>query len=224
MYPYFMAKTGAFFFFVFGVLALLSTIAQINPIWLYGPYTPASISAGSQPDFYMGFLEGTLRVFPSWTWDLGGHTVAWNVLIPALVPLGVFFTGAALWPFIEQWATGDRAEHHVNDRPRNAPTRTAIGVAAITFYIILLLEGANDLVADYLHIPLYTVTWIARVAWSSSARPSPTSSPSGSASGCSARTGNCCTTGSRPASSGSCRPVSSSRCTGRCRRTSGPSC
>src|SRR5207248_1355351 len=67
MYPYFMAKTGAFFFFVFGVLALLSTVAQINPIWLYGPYTPGSISAGSQPDVYMGFLEGTLRVFPSWT-------------------------------------------------------------------------------------------------------------------------------------------------------------
>jgi ubiquinol-cytochrome c reductase cytochrome b subunit len=159
-----MAKTGAWFFFIFGVLALLSTIAQINPIWLYGPYTPASISAGSQPDFYMGFLEGTLRVFPSWTWDLGGHTVAWNVLIPALVPLGIFFTGAALWPFIEQWATGDRAEHHVNDRPRNAPTRTAIGVAAVAFYLIFLLEGANDLIADFLNIPLYTVTWIARVA------------------------------------------------------------
>jgi ubiquinol-cytochrome c reductase cytochrome b subunit len=85
------------------------------------------------------------------------------VLIPALVPLGIFFTGAALWPFIEQWATGDRAEHHVNDRPRNAPTRTAIGVAAVAFYLIFLLEGANDLVANYLHIPLYTVTWIARV-------------------------------------------------------------
>src|SRR5487761_1255961 len=67
MYPYFMAKTGAFFFFVFGGLALLSTVAQINPIWLYGPYSPVAISAGSQPDFYMGFLEGTLRVFPSWT-------------------------------------------------------------------------------------------------------------------------------------------------------------
>ena len=164
-YPYFMAKTGAFFFFIFAVLALLSTIAQINPIWLYGPYTPASISAGSQPDFYMGFLEGALRIFPSWTWDLAGHTVAWNVLIPALVPLGAVFTGAALWPFIEQWATGDRAEHHVNDRPRNAPTRTAIGVAVITFYGIMLLEGANDLLANYLHVPLYTITWIARVAW-----------------------------------------------------------
>jgi ubiquinol-cytochrome c reductase cytochrome b subunit len=164
MYPYFMAKTGAFFFFVFGVLAFMSTFFQVNPIWLYGPYNPVSISAGSQPDFYMGFLEGTLRMFPSWTWDLAGHTVAWNVLIPALVPLGVLFTGMALWPFLERWATGDQSEHHVNDRPRNAPTRTGIGVAAIIFYVVCLMEGANDLIADHLDIPLYTVTWISRFA------------------------------------------------------------
>jgi ubiquinol-cytochrome c reductase cytochrome b subunit len=164
LYPYFMAKTGAFFFFVFGVLALASTFAQINPIWLYGPYTPVGISAGSQPDFYMGFLEGSLRMFPSWTWDLAGHTVAWNVLIPALVPLGLIMTGAALWPFLEQWVTGDKREHHVNDRPRNAPTRTALGIAAVTFYGILWLEGANDVIADHFDISLYVTTEIARYA------------------------------------------------------------
>jgi ubiquinol-cytochrome c reductase cytochrome b subunit len=163
-YPYFMAKTGAFFLFTFAAVAIASTFAQINPIWLYGPYTPVGISAGSQPDFYMGFLEGTLRAFPSWTWDIWGHTVAWNVLIPALVPLGLVFTGAAFWPFIEQWVTGDRREHNVNDRPRNAPTRTAIGVATITFWGIFWLEGANDVIADHLDISLYVTTEIARYA------------------------------------------------------------
>jgi len=163
-YPYFIAKTGAFFLFVFGVTALASTFVQINPIWLYGPYTPVGISAGSQPDFYMGMLEGTLRVFPSWTWDLAGHTVAWNTFVPALVPLGLIFTGAALWPFLEQWITGDRREHHINDRPRNAATRTAIGMAAITFWGVFWLEGANDVIADHLNISLYVTTEIARYA------------------------------------------------------------
>jgi ubiquinol-cytochrome c reductase cytochrome b subunit len=163
-YPYFMAKTGAFFLFTFAAVAIASTFAQINPIWLYGPYTPVGISAGSQPDFYMGFLEGTLRAFPSWTWDIWGHTVAWNVLIPALVPLGLVFTGAAFWPFIEQWVTGDRSEHHVNDRPRNAPTRTAIGVATVTFWGILWAEGANDVIADHLQISLYVTTEVVRYA------------------------------------------------------------
>jgi ubiquinol-cytochrome c reductase cytochrome b subunit len=164
MYPYFMAKTGAFFFFTFAALALASTFAQINPVWLYGPYTPVAMSAGSQPDFYMGMLEGALRVMVPWEWNVFGHTFSFNVLIPALVPLGAIFTGAALWPFIEQWVTGDKREHHINDRPRNAPTRTAIGIAAIAFYGVLWLEGANDLVAEYLNIPLYTTTRIAQVA------------------------------------------------------------
>ncbi len=164
MYPYFMAKTGAFFLFVFAAVALAGTFAQINPIWLYGPYNPLAISAGSQPDFYMGFLEGALRIMPAWEWVIFGHTFAFNVFIPALLPLGLIFTAAALWPFLEQWVTGDRREHHVTDRPRNAPTRTALGIATVTFYGVLWAEGANDLIANQLDISLYTVTWIARVA------------------------------------------------------------
>jgi ubiquinol-cytochrome c reductase cytochrome b subunit len=164
MYPYFMAKTGAWFFFIFGVTAALSTFAQINPIWIYGPYNPSGISAGSQPDFYMGFLEGALRMWPSWRWNVDGHTFAFNVFVPALVPLGVLITGLAVWPFIEQWITGDKREHHVIERPRNAPTRTAIGMAGVTFYGILWLEGANDVVASQLNISLYLTTEIARYA------------------------------------------------------------
>jgi ubiquinol-cytochrome c reductase cytochrome b subunit len=163
-YPYFVAKTGAFFLFTFAATALAATFVQINPIWLYGPYNPAGISAGSQPDFYMGFLEGALRMVPNWTWDLAGHTVAWDVVVPGLVIPGVFFTAAALWPFLERWITGDRAEHHINDRPRNAATRTGIAMAAITFWGILWAEGANDVIADHLDISLYVTTEIARYA------------------------------------------------------------
>jgi quinol---cytochrome-c reductase cytochrome b subunit len=164
MYPYFMAKTGAFFFFIFAVLALAGALAQINPIWIYGPYSPLAISAGSQPDFYMGFLEGSLRIMPAWQWVVFGHTFAFNVFIPGLVPLGLIMTGAAVWPFLEAWITGDKREHHLLDRPRNAPTRTAIGMAAVSFYGVLWLEGANDVLAQHFDVSLYTITWIARFA------------------------------------------------------------
>jgi quinol---cytochrome-c reductase cytochrome b subunit len=162
-YPYFAAKTSAWFMFIFGALALLSTFAQINPIWLYGPYTPVAISSASQPDFYMGILEGSLRVMPAWEWNFLGHTVTFSVLIPFALPLTIILGGAAFWPFFERWATGDKAYHHINDRPRNAPVRTGVGMAAVVFYGVLWAEGANDVLADFLHIPLYTVTWIARV-------------------------------------------------------------
>jgi ubiquinol-cytochrome c reductase cytochrome b subunit len=163
-YPYFMAKTGALFLFTFGATALAAALVQVNPIWLYGPYDPAAISAGSQPDFYMGWLEGALRMSPNWTWDLAGHTVAWDVFVAALVVPGLLFTAAAAWPFLERWITGDRREHHINDRPRNAATRTAVASAAITFWGVLWAEGANDVIADHLDIPLYLTTEIARYA------------------------------------------------------------
>ena len=162
-FPYFIAKGTAWFFFIFAALALLATFAQINPIWLYGPYSPVQISSASQPDFYMGILEGSLRMMPAWEWNFLGHTVSFSVLIPFIVPLTVILGGAALWPFFEQWATGDRSWHNVLDRPRNAPIRTATGMAAVVFYGVLWAEGANDVIADYTQIPLYTVTWIARV-------------------------------------------------------------
>ena len=162
-FPYFMAKGGAWVFFIFAALAILATFAEINPIWLYGPYSPVAISSASQPDFYMGILEGSLRVMPAWEWNFLGHTVSFSVLIPFALPLTIILGGATLWPFFEQWATGDRAFHNVLDRPRNAPVRTGVGVAAVTFYGILWAEGANDVLADKLQIPLYTITWIARV-------------------------------------------------------------
>lgn len=86
-----------------------------------------------------------------------------SVLIPFAVPLGIILGGAAIWPFFERWVTGDKADHQINDRPRNAPTRTGIGVAVVVFYGVLWAEGANDVLADQFHVPLYTVTWIARV-------------------------------------------------------------
>jgi ubiquinol-cytochrome c reductase cytochrome b subunit len=162
-FPYFLLKGQAWFFFIFGVLVLLATFAQINPVWLYGPYTPLAISAASQPDWYLGILDGALRIMPPWELNFLGHTLTLSLLIPFIVPLGVILGGAALWPFFEQWATGDRSFHNINDRPRNAPIRTATGMAAVTFYGVLWAESANDVIADKFQIPLYTLTWIARV-------------------------------------------------------------
>ncbi|SEL20148.1 cytochrome b [Nonomuraea pusilla] len=166
-YPAFMAKAGAYFLFTLGVISGLATFAQINPIWLFGPYTPADVSAGSQPDFYMGFLEGSLRIMPPWEINLFGTahagTLPLSVIIPALVPLGIIMTGLALYPFLERWITGDHREHHIADRPRNNPHRTAIGVSAITFYGVLWLMGANDEISKVFNVSLNVTTYAGRV-------------------------------------------------------------
>ncbi|MFG2076469.1 cytochrome bc1 complex cytochrome b subunit [Nonomuraea maritima] len=163
-FPAFIAKTVTFSLWVLGVVALLSTFFQINPVWLYGPYVPSAVSAGSQPDWYMGFLEGALRIMPPWEFTIFGQTVAMSVLLPALGAPGLLFTAIALYPFAERWITRDRAVHHLLDRPRDVPTRTGIGVAGIVYYGVLWLAGGNDLIATHFHISLNATTWIFRVA------------------------------------------------------------
>ena len=161
--PVYMAKAGGFFFIVFGVTAFLGAVASINPIWLYGPYTPGQISAGSQPDWYMGWLDGLVRMSPPLETHAFGHTISWNILIPGLIVPGIMFTGLALYPFIESWITGDKREHHLLDRPRNVPNRTALGVMALTFTLIGLINGGNDIIATHFHLTINQIMWFSRI-------------------------------------------------------------
>ncbi len=161
--PVYMAKAGGFFFIVFGVTAFLGAVASINPIWLYGPYTPAQISAGSQPDWYMGWLDGLVRMAPPLESYIFGYTIPWNILIPGLIVPGILFTGMALYPFIESWITGDKREHHILDRPRNAPNRTALGVMSLTFMLVALINGGNDIIAITFDLTINQIMWFSRI-------------------------------------------------------------
>jgi ubiquinol-cytochrome c reductase cytochrome b subunit len=161
--PVYMAKAGGFFFIVFGITAFLGAVASINPIWLYGPYTPGQISAGSQPDWYMGWLDGLVRMAPPLETYLFGYTISWNILLPGLIIPGIIFTGMALYPFIESWMTGDKREHHLLDRPRNVPNRTALGVMSLTFMIVALINGGNDLIATHFDLTINQIMWFSRI-------------------------------------------------------------
>ncbi|MEU6684987.1 cytochrome bc complex cytochrome b subunit [Streptomyces sp. NPDC046832] len=160
--PVYMAKAGGFFFLVFGVLAVMGAVAQINPVWAFGPYRPDLVTTGAQPDWYLGFSEGLIRVMPGWEINLWGHTLVLGVFIPfSLFPLILLALG--LYPFLEAWVTGDRREHHILDRPRNAPVRTGLGVAWLTLYAVLLIGGGNDIVATHLHLSINVITWFVRI-------------------------------------------------------------
>jgi ubiquinol-cytochrome c reductase cytochrome b subunit len=155
--PVYVAKAGGFFFIVFGVIMLISATFTINPVWNYGGYDPSPVSAGTQPDWYIGWLDGALRLAPSnMEVIIGGNTWAFNILLPMLVGVG-FLVIVALYPFIEAWVTGDKREHHVLDRPRNAPTRTGIGAAGVVFYATLWAGAATDLIATNFQMSLNTV-------------------------------------------------------------------
>lgn len=162
--PVYAAKAGGFFFLVFGFLAVLGALVSINPVWAHGPYDPTPVGAGAQPDWYMLFLEGTLRLMPGQPeFVIGGYTLSLNVLIPGVIVPGLLFTALAVYPFIEAAVTRDRGEHHLLDRPRNVPTRTALGVAFITVFIVISVAGSNDIVATHFSLSINHITWALRI-------------------------------------------------------------
>ncbi|MCF4122564.1 cytochrome bc complex cytochrome b subunit [Antribacter sp. KLBMP9083] len=163
--PVYVAKMTGNFFIIFGVLALMGATMAINNVWNYGPFDPSPVSAGAQPDWYMLFLEGSLRLMPGQgtEWVIAGFTLPLNILVPAMVVPGLLFTFLFVYPFVEAKVRGDEREHHVLDRPRNVPTRTALGVAFLTAFIILALAGSNDLIATHFHLSINSITWVFRV-------------------------------------------------------------
>ena len=163
MFPVFMAKTTGFLFLVAGVIGLLGAFAQINPIWQFGPYDAAKISYAVQPDWYMGFLDGALRIWPSWSFHSFGHTIPLEVTIPAVVLPGIIFNLAFAWPALERKLTGANAMHHLLDRPSFRPKRTAAGAEVLSFLMILFIASSTDVIANFMHLSLNSVLWAMRV-------------------------------------------------------------
>jgi ubiquinol-cytochrome c reductase cytochrome b subunit len=144
------------------VLALLGGLVQVNPIWVYGPYVPSAAASPAQPDWYIGWLEGALRLGPNWEPTILGVTIP-SPFLPGIVAPGIIFGALALWPFIEARVSGDRREHHLLDYPWQAPFRFAIGSAALTLFVVLTLAGANDVLAVLLNVQVEDLTGAFRI-------------------------------------------------------------
>ena len=162
LWPTYAAKAGGLFFLVAGVIALLGGVAQINPVWVYGPFRPANVSTLSQPDWYMGWLEGAMRLMPPWEIRAFGFEVP-NPFFPGVLIPGITFGVLLLWPFLEARFSGDHDEHHVLDRPRDRPLRTALGTATFAFYTVLGLGGASDALSQLFNISINTFIRILQV-------------------------------------------------------------
>ncbi|GAA2073166.1 cytochrome bc complex cytochrome b subunit [Pseudolysinimonas kribbensis] len=157
------ARAAALGAAVAAVLVLVGATFTIAPIWVYGPSSPSDASAGSQPDWYTGFLDGALRLVPpGWEFEVGGYTVSLAVLVPLAV-VGLFLLLLAVYPFLELWAVGDRREHRLLERPRSTPVRTGIGVAGMAFYGALWGAASADIVAVRFGMSLETVVHLFQV-------------------------------------------------------------
>ncbi|MGH4010771.1 MAG: cytochrome bc1 complex cytochrome b subunit [Pseudonocardiaceae bacterium] len=160
--PIFAVKAGGFAMANFGVIFIMAGLFQINPVWNFGPYNPAQVSAASQPDWYVGWLDGSTRLWPAWELYLGDYMIPASFW-PTMVLPAIMFTLAATYPAIERKLTGDNATHNLLQRPRDVPVRAGLGMMAISFMFILLLSGGNDVIAYVFDISLNATTWAGRI-------------------------------------------------------------
>jgi ubiquinol-cytochrome c reductase cytochrome b subunit len=145
--PTFPAQTPrslALLLFTAAVLFLLGGLIQINPIWQWGPFEPWLATNGAQPDWYLGWLIGALRLMPSFDLTVSHFTLVPNPFWGGVgFPLLVLFV-LAVFPWAERRLTGDHRIHNIADRPRNAPNRTAFGVAFLSWVFLIFVFGAAD--------------------------------------------------------------------------------
>jgi ubiquinol-cytochrome c reductase cytochrome b subunit len=157
-------KSISLLLLVSAVLAGLGGLAQINPVWQWGGYNPSNVSSPAQPDWYIGFLDGLLRLGGPWRLNFFGYTIS-EMFWPAILFPAIAFGIIMVWPWIERRFSRDQAEHHLLDRPRDAPARTATGMAGLVLFFIPFLEGGNDIAAVLLNVPVETITRILQFAF-----------------------------------------------------------
>ena len=205
---------------------LLAAVAQINPIWAYGPVRPVAGHRRLPTRLVHGLARGgdpahaRLAGVPGVRLDRSASTSP----SAALILPGIVTTVALIYPFLEAWVTGDKREHHLLDRPRNAPTRTGLGAmrSRSTACCGSVAATTSSPPTSSCRSTTSRTSCGSRSSWS---RRSSSWSPSGSAWGCSAATASWCCTASRPAAWSGCRTASSSRCTSRWTSTpAGSSC
>ncbi|WP_442873930.1 cytochrome bc1 complex cytochrome b subunit [Actinomycetospora sp. NBC_00405] len=161
--PTFAVRAIGLFAITAGILAAMAGLFQINPVWTLGPFRGAHVSAGSQPDWYMAFFEGAVRLWPPWEMYLFGRYTVPSVFSAAVVGMGSLIVLLIVYPFLERRLAGDRAHHDLVQRPRDAPVRTSTGVMAMSFYGWLTLAAGNDIIALTFDVSLNAMVWIGRI-------------------------------------------------------------
>jgi ubiquinol-cytochrome c reductase cytochrome b subunit len=164
LWPGYALRSFALLLSVAGVLVLLGGLVQINPIWQYGPFEPWVGTNGAQPDWYLGWLIGALRLMPALEIHLFGYTVVPNPFFGGILFPTVVFAILYAWPALERRITGDRERHDLLDMPREHPLRTALGAAFFSWVAIIFIAGSADRILVSVSVSYTAQVWIFRAA------------------------------------------------------------
>lgn len=162
LWPSYAFKSTGLFFLVFAVVAFLGGFVQIDPLWIYGPYNPIAVAPGSQPDWYLGWIEGAMRLFPGVNLRIAGQLVP-EIFFPALLLPALVFATLYAVPFVDELIHFDIRQHNVLKLPYQRPLTTALGCGVFCFLLVLLVAGGDDVIAVALASSVVTIRAILRI-------------------------------------------------------------
>ncbi|MFY9977209.1 MAG: cytochrome bc complex cytochrome b subunit [Candidatus Sulfotelmatobacter sp.] len=162
LWPSYAFKSVGLFFLLFGVLAMLGGLVQIDPVWVYGPFDPIAILPSAQPDWYLGWIEGAMRLFPGVHLQVGRWLIP-EIFFPAVLMPALLFLALYLYPFVEQLFTFDTEQHHVLRQPSQQPFNTALGCGVFMYLLVLFFAGGDDVIALATGTSVVTIRAILRV-------------------------------------------------------------
>lgn len=149
LWPSYAAKSVGLFFIVFAAAAALGGLVQIDPVWIYGPYDPIAIVPGAQPDWYLGWVEGAMRLFPPVNAHFAKRWLIPEVFFPGILFPAIVFAVLYTYPFLEKLITFDFSgqPHNVLRLPYQQPFNTALGCAVFVFLLVLFVAAGDDVIA-----------------------------------------------------------------------------
>jgi ubiquinol-cytochrome c reductase cytochrome b subunit len=163
LYPSYAAKSVGLFFLVMAVCALLGGLVQIDPIWVYGPFNPAAVIPGAQPDWYLGWIEGSMRLFPGFNIEIGHRVIVPELFLPAVLMPALLFLGLYAYPFLEKLFLKKDEAHNVLLLPYQRPFNAGLGSAVLMYVVVLLFAGGDDVIALETDTSVVTIRFFLRI-------------------------------------------------------------
>jgi ubiquinol-cytochrome c reductase cytochrome b subunit len=163
LWPGYALKSLGLLLAVFAAAAALGAWVQIDPVWVYGPCQPTGILTHAQPDWYLGWVEGAMRLAPAFNAHLWGRLIP-EVFFPGVLFPALVFTLLFSVPFVEKRLMFDPDAHNLLCPPSDRPVATALGCAVFALMMVLEIAAADDVLAVAFATSLRLLRALLRIA------------------------------------------------------------
>ena len=163
LWPLQFAESATLLLWCGGLLAAAAVLIPWSDVSLLGPYTPGAVGNNAQPDWFMFWLEGMLRIFPPLEFRLPPGIVISGPFVAGIVLPGLIFTFLGVYPFLEKRVYNLEGEWHVLQNPLEIPLRAGTMLGFFVGLLILSAAATNDILSRMFGIPIEIITWMARI-------------------------------------------------------------